>query len=127
MSDRKSEKPNKTDETIGKSPAKGEKLGKGMGIVVTEPFCHVCSEQGHKEKLYRVEGLPEVAANPQAAKGAPRVVDCTGGCRYGLEPYFNPRSDGSFCYMLLRSSRNPEALVNHYWFKPEWIGPPLQK
>jgi len=115
----------KSESTPKAAPDKKIKLGKSMGFVITEPFCPICDELGHKEELHEVVGLEEVSVNPQAAKGAARVVDCTGGCRYGLEPYYNPRSDSSFCYMLLRSERNPGAIVNHYWFKPEFIKPPL--
>ena len=102
-------------------------LGKSMGVLVEDPGCPVCDELGFTEQLYEVTGLELVAKNPQVAKGAARVVDCTGGCRYGLEPYYNPRADGSFCYMLLKSERNPAAIVNHYWFKPEFIKPPVSK
>ncbi|MFH1675508.1 MAG: hypothetical protein ABIC40_00685 [bacterium] len=90
-----------------------------------EQCCPICLEKGFREALHKVEGLIEIAHNPQAEKGAPRVVDCTGGCRYGLEPYFNPKSNGTFCFMLMRSERNPDAVVNHYWFHPTWIGSPL--
>jgi hypothetical protein len=113
------------DETT-KQEVKGS-MGKGMGVAPDEPFCPVCLEKGFKEKLNRVIGLIEIAPNPQVEKGAPRVVDCTGGCRYGLEPYFNPRSDGRFCYMVIRSERDPESVVNHYWFDLGWIGPAIKK
>jgi hypothetical protein len=113
----------KTDEAESK---KKKKVGRGLGEVPDEPWCPVCLETGHKEELHRVEGLVRIARNPQADKGAPRVIDCTGGCRYTLEPYYNPKSDGRFCYMVVRSERNPDAVVNHYWFKLEWIGPPIE-
>jgi len=113
----------KTDET--KAPKK-RKTGRGLGEVPEEPWCPVCLALGHKEKLYEVTGIVEVARNPQAEKGAPRVIDCTGGCRYTLEPYFNPKSDKRFCYMVVRSERDPDAVVNHYWLKLDWIGPPRQ-
>jgi hypothetical protein len=90
-------------------------------------LCPVCLALGFRESLHRVEGLVEVSRNPQAEKGAPRVADCTGGCRYTLEPYFNPKRDGTFCYMVVRSERNPEAVVNHYWFRPDWIAPAIEK
>lgn len=98
-----------------------ESLGRGMGTTADQPLCPVCLELGFREKLHEVAGLPVVAPNPQVAKGAPRVVDCGGGCRYSLEPYFNPRSDGTFCYILVRSERNQSAIVNHFWFHPDWI------
>jgi|WetSurMetagenome_2_1015567.scaffolds.fasta_scaffold1530521_1 hypothetical protein len=98
-----------------------ESLGRGMGFTSDEPVCPVCFELGFKEKLHEVKGLPVVAPNPQVSKGAPRVVDCSAGCRFSLEPYFNPKSDGSFCYILVKSKRNETAIVNHYWFHPEWI------
>ena len=103
-----------------------KRAGRGLGVVPSEPYCPVCLELGFNEKLHAVEGLVEICRNPQAEKGIPRVMDCDGGCRYTLEPFFNPMSDGRFCYMVIRSERNPEAVVNHYWFKPEWIGPPLE-
>ncbi len=109
------------------SKKKTKSLGKGMGVIVEEPYCPICAELGFREELHEVEGLVEVAANPQVKKGAPRVFDCAAGCRYGLEPYYNRRSDGSFCYMVLRSERNPDSVVNHYWFKPEFIKPPVEK
>jgi len=77
---------------------------------------------GHRETLREVTGLIEISPNPQAEKGVPRVVDCTGGCRFDLEPYFSPKSNGTYCYMLIRSERNPDAVVNHYWFLPSCIG-----
>jgi hypothetical protein len=83
--------------------------------------CPVCQELGKQETLKEVTGLIDIAPNPQAAKGIPRVVDCTAGCRFDLEPYFNPKSNGTYCYMLIRSERNPEAVVNHYWFHPSCI------
>ena len=86
-----------------------------------EKCCPVCLELGFREGMHEVKGLVEIAMNPQVDKGAPRVVDCTAGCRFTLEPYFNPKSDGRFCYMVIRSERNPDSVVNHYWFKPEWI------
>ena len=107
--------------TETKGTIKKTKLGKSMGWLVEEPFCPVCDELGFREELHEVTGLEEVAKNPQAAKGAPRVIDCIGGCRFGLEPYYNPKSDGSFCYMLLNSKRAPELIVNHYWYKPDFI------
>ncbi|MCK4721207.1 hypothetical protein KAU08_11125 [bacterium] len=100
-------------------------LGRGLGYAPEEPYCPVCLELGFREKLHNVEGLPVIAPNPQAIKGAPRVVDCVAGCRYSLEPYYNPRSDGTFCYILIKSERNINAIVNHYWFHPDWIYPPL--
>ena len=112
----------------GESPASDKKsVGRGLGEVPDEPWCPICLAEGFREKLHRVEGLPVIARNPQADKGAPRVVDCTGGCRFTLEPYYNPMSDGRFCYMVVRSERNPNAVVNHYWFKLDWIGPPVVK
>lgn len=87
-------------------------------------FCPVCKPLGYEESLFAVEGLIQIAPNPQAEKGAPRVVDCTGGCRFSLEPYFNPKSNGCFSYMLIRSERKPDAIVNHYWFHPSCIAPP---
>lgn len=93
--------------------------------VPDEQLCPVCLAMNFRETLHRVEGLVIIAKNPQAEKGAPRVVDCTGGCRFDLEPFFNPKSNGTFSYMLIRSERNPDAVVNHYWFHPDWIGDPL--
>ena len=101
------------------------KLGKVMGWLVEDPYCPVCDELGYKEELHEVTGLEDIARNPQSDKGAPRVVDCTGGCRYSLEPFYNKRADGSFCYMLISSERSPGMIVNHYWFKPDFIKPPL--
>jgi hypothetical protein len=83
--------------------------------------CPVCKALGHDETLKEVAGLVEISPNPQAMKGVPRVVDCTGGCRFDLEPYFSPKSNGTFSYMLIRSERNPDAVVNHYWFHPSCI------
>jgi hypothetical protein len=111
----------KKDEAKNQDQKGKKKLGKVLGFAVDEPFCPVCADLDHKETLHAVKDLEQIARNPQVDKGAPRVVDCSGGCRFGLEPFYNPRSDGTFCYMLLRSERNPEARVNHYWFKPEWI------
>ncbi len=102
-------------------------LGKVLGFAVDEPFCPICADLGFKETLHVVEGLEQISRNPQADKGAPRVVDCTAKCRFDLEPYYNPKSDGTFCYMLIRSERNPGAIVNHYWFKPEWIKEPIKE
>ncbi len=118
--------PQKQSLDSGRKPqaAKKRRVGRGLGEVPEEPYCPVCLELGFKEELFEVTGLVVVAPNPQAEKGAPRVIDCTGGCRFSLEPYFNPMSDGRFCYMVLDSKRNPGAVVNHYWFKAEWIGPP---
>lgn len=96
-------------------------LGRGMGYAPEESVCPVCLELGHREKLHEAKGLPVIAPNPQEAKGAPRVVDCEAGCRFSLEPYFNPRSDGTFCYICIKSERNSKAIVNHYWFHPDWI------
>jgi hypothetical protein len=84
-------------------------------------FCPICKALGKNETLKEITGLEEVSRNPQAEKGIPRVVDCTAGCRYGLEPYFSPKGNGTYSYMLLRSERNPEAVVNHYWFDPACI------
>ncbi len=91
-----------------------------------ERCCPVCLELGSRESMHRVEGLIEISSNPQEAKGAPRVFDCTANCRFTLEPYFNPKSDGRFCYMVIRSERNPDSVVDHYWFKPDWIGEPQE-
>ena len=96
-------------------------------ILADEKCCPVCLKLAFRESLHRVEGLIEISRNPQVEKGAPRVCDCSAGCRYTLEPYFNPKSDGTFCYMVIRSERNPDSVVDHYWFKPEWIGPPLEE
>jgi hypothetical protein len=84
-------------------------------------YCPVCQEKGKQETLKEVAGLIDIAPNPQAEKGIPRVVDCSAGCRFDLEPYFNPKSNGTYCYMLIRSERNPEAVVNHYWFHPTCV------
>jgi hypothetical protein len=83
--------------------------------------CPVCKALGHEETLKEVSGLLEISPNPQAMKGVPRVVDCSAGCRFDLEPYFSPKSNGTFSYMLIRSERNPNAVVNHYWFHPSCI------
>jgi len=115
----------KTDELKKSEKAPGKSRGKVLGQNVDGPFCPICAELGFQETLHVVEGLEQISRNPQVDKGAPRVVDCTGKCRFSVEPYYNPRSDGTFCYMLLRSERNPGAIVNHYWFKPEWIQDPL--
>jgi len=88
--------------------------------------CPICHALGFEETLHRVEGLVEVAKNPQVEKGAPRVVDCSGGCRFSLEPHFNPKSNGTFSYMTISSERNPDAVVNHYWFHPDWIKDPVK-
>lgn len=116
MSEERTKKPEDVKSTQKKSP------GKGIGYTVEGPYCPVCKDLGFEEKMHAVTGIPVVAKNPQEEKGAPRVVDCDGGCRYSLEPYFNPKSDGTFCYMLIRSERDSGKRVNHYWFKPEWIG-----
>jgi len=86
-----------------------------------DDLCPVCKELGYNETLYEVKGLIEIAPNPNAQRGIPRVVDCTGGCRFSLEPYFGPKSNGSYAYMLIRSVRNPDAVVNHFWFHPSCI------
>jgi hypothetical protein len=111
----------KSNDKVSKSTATNKKLGRGLGVAPDEPVCPVCLDLGFREKLHEVVGLEEVSKNPQVEKGAPRVVDCSAGCRYSLEPFYNPTSDGRFCYMLVRSERDPEAVVNHYWFPPEWI------
>jgi hypothetical protein len=115
----------KPDETAASSSPAPGKPGRGLGYVPEEPVCPVCLDLGFREELHEVRGLEMVSRNPQVEKGAPRVIDCTGGCRFSLEPYFNPMSDGRFCYMVIRSERNPESVVNHYWLKTEWIGPPV--
>jgi hypothetical protein len=93
-------------------------------IECLDQFCPVCKALGKQETLHEVTGLIEISPNPQAGKGIPRVIDCTAGCRFDLEPYFSPKANGTYCYMLIRSERNPEAVVNHFWFLPSCIGKP---
>ena len=89
-----------------------------------DSYCPVCKALGKQETLLEVGELVEISPNPQAGKGIPRVVDCTAGCRFDLEPYFSPKTNGTYCYMLIRSERNPDAVVNHFWFHPSCIGKP---
>ena len=102
-----------TDQKTEPAPFKGKlkksRLGKSMGILVEEPGCPVCDELGFSENMLEITGLEEVANNPQAKKGAPRVVDCSAGCRYGLEPYYNPKSNGSF---VVGESDQPSKLYS---------------